>query len=110
MLSTDHAVLYERIDALIAIPTADEPAHLLARLERTLTDGYAAALALEAERYRVERRIGEVASELHDGNKELKSEELAHLSRRLATTGVELTVLRERLAALRDRTAAVKAA
>jgi hypothetical protein len=40
--------LLEQIDELLAEP-AEEPASL-ARLERTLTDGYAYALALESER------------------------------------------------------------
>jgi len=35
---------------------ADAPT--LARLEETLTDGYAEALALETERLRLERRLG----------------------------------------------------
>ena len=109
MFPTDNAALYERIDALIAAVSNGDSTRQ-SRLERTLTDGYACALALEAERWRLERRIGEVATELHDGNKELKAEELASLSRRLATTGVELADLRARLTTLRDRVAAVKAA
>ena len=106
---TDNAALYERIDALLAA-AGDGPAPILAHFERTLTDGYAWALSLEAERWRLERRIGEVAAELHDGNKELKAEELAVLSRRHASAGAELTDLRARLTALRDRAAAIKVA
>ena len=40
--------------------TAESPT--LARVEDTLTEGYARALAIEAERWRLERRIGEVAT------------------------------------------------
>ena len=47
--------LLEQIDELLAEP-AEEPASL-ARLERTLTDGYAYALELESERGRVEQGL-----------------------------------------------------
>jgi hypothetical protein len=54
--------------------SADAPT--LARMEDTLTEGYAKALALEAERWRLERRIGEVAREGRtDIGEELRSHE-----------------------------------
>jgi hypothetical protein len=105
---TDNAALHERIDALIAA-VAGDPAPSRSRLERTLTDGYACALSLEAERWRLERRIGEVAADLRAGNEELKSQELVALSRRHASAGAELTHLRDRLATLRERASAVAA-
>lgn len=105
----DNAALHERIDALIAA-AADETAPSRSRLERTLTDGYACALALEAERWRLERRITEVAADLCDGNRELRSRELVALTQRHATAGAELTHLRDRLTTLRDRAAALEAA
>jgi hypothetical protein len=52
--------LLEQIDELLTASPSSEPA-TLARLERTLTDGYAHALSLEAERLRLERRMSEVA-------------------------------------------------
>jgi len=106
---TDTTTLHERIDALIAAVGGD-PAPSRSRLEQTLTDGYAYALSLEAERWRLERQIGEAAAELHEGNKSLKSDEIATLARRLASAGVELAELRERLSVLRNRAAAVKVA
>jgi len=98
--------LLEQIDELLAEP-AEEPASL-ARLERTLTDGYAYALALEAERWRLEQRMSELAGELSDGNQELKTKELALLSDRLATNGSLLSGLRGELTRLRARTSAVR--
>ena len=98
--------LLEQIDELLAEP-AEEPASL-ARLERTLTDGYAYALALEAERWRLEQRMSELAGELSDGNQELKTKELALLSDRLATNSNQLTGLRGELTRLRARTSAVR--
>ena len=100
--------LLEQIDELLAEPSpAGEPA-TLALLERTLTDGYAHALALEAERWRLERRMSELAAQLHDGNRELKAKELAQLSNRLSSNGDLLGALRRTLAELRARATAVR--
>ena len=98
--------LLEQIDELLAEP-AEEPASL-ARLERTLTDGYAYALALESERWRLEQRMSELASELTDGNQELKSQELAQVSSSLATNAAALKDLRSTLSRLRARATAVR--
>ena len=98
--------LLEQIDELLAEP-AEEPASL-ARLERTLTDGYAYALALESERWRLEQRMSELASELTDGNHELKSQELAQVSSSLATNAAALKDLRATLTRLRARATAVR--
>ena len=100
--------LLEQIDELLAEPAqAEEPA-TLARLERTLTDGYAYALALEAEHYRLERRMSELAGELSDGNQELKTKELAQVSDRLSSNASILSALRGTLTQLRDRTTALR--
>jgi hypothetical protein len=48
--------LLEQIDELLAEPAPKEEPASLAYLERTLTDGYAYALELESERWRLERR------------------------------------------------------
>jgi ABC-type phosphate transport system auxiliary subunit len=98
--------LLEQIDELLADP-AEEPASL-ARLERTLTDGYAYALALESERWRLEQRMAELTGELGEGDQELKTKELALLSDRLSTNADLLSGLRGELSRLRDRTSAVR--
>lgn len=78
----------------------------LAELEETLTQGYAEALALEAERLRIERRLGEVArSATADHAAELRS-----LGSRLNSTDGELVRLRTTLGALRDRARVLRAA
>ena len=92
--------LFEQIDALLAEPAPREPDEL-ARLERTLTDGYAHALSLEAEQLRLQRRMTELAGELHDGNQEQKAEELVQVSRRLSDARSELESLRATLIQLR---------
>jgi hypothetical protein len=102
--------LLEQIDELLAEPAPSEEPASLAYLERTLTDGYAYAHALEAERWRLERRMSEIAGELHDGNSELKAKELALLSDRLGSNERLLTRLRNTLTELRSRATAARAA
>ena len=100
--------LLEQIDELLSDSPAAEERATLARLERTLTDGYAYALALEAERWRLERRLSEIAGELDDGNQELKTEELALLARRITSNNDVLAGLRNTLTRLRARATAVR--
>jgi hypothetical protein len=102
--------LLEQIDELLAEPApAEEPASL-SYLERTLTDGYAYALELESERWRLERRMSELAGELHEGDQELKAKELALLADRLSSNERLLARLRNTLTGLRARAAAVRSA
>ena len=101
--------LLEQIDELLAEPPAREAPATLARLERTLTDGYAHALSLESERWRLERRMTELAEELDEGNSELKAKELVQMSRRFSLAGLELRRLRGTLAKLRDHATVVRA-
>ncbi len=100
--------LVDQIDELLAEPSSGEPA-TLARLERTLTDGYAHALSLEAEQLRLQRRMTELAGELHDGNQEQKAEELVQVSRRMSRARTELERLRATLTQLRSRARTARA-
>src|SRR3954452_16193783 len=86
-------MIHEEIRHLIALPTSGPTAASLATMEHTLTAGYAEALALEAERWRLERRVAEVAALLGDGDGD-RTDELAGLGRRLSATDRELTALR----------------
>jgi HAMP domain-containing protein len=95
--------LFQEISDLIADSERD-----LDRIERTLTDGYAYALTLEAERWRLEKRLAEVAQELPAGDLEGKSAELTSLSRRLDGNADELSLLRGRLGELRRYADAVR--
>jgi hypothetical protein len=102
--------LLEQIDELLAEPDPEgEPASLDV-LERTLTDGYAYALVLESERWRLEQRLSELAGELHEGDQDEKSQELAQISRRLSSNGTALQRLRSTLARLRTHATAVRGA
>jgi ABC-type phosphate transport system auxiliary subunit len=106
-MTIDSRTLRDSIRTLLKSP-AD--ARSQDRIERTLTDGYAKAMSLEAERLKIERRIADVASEITDDNREQKTTELAALSHRLSETIEELEALRMMLAALRDHAAATQAA
>jgi hypothetical protein len=88
--------LLEQISALIGAPARD-----LDTIERTLTDGYAHALSLEAERWRLEKRIKEVAQSLQRGDTAKKAREIATLAERVEGSVGDLTRLRSLLADLR---------
>jgi hypothetical protein len=78
-----------------------EPAAPLDQLEDTLTTGYARALELEAERGRLERRLGEAAA-TGDGD------EARELAARVTKADEHLTRLRALLGILREHTAAAR--
>jgi hypothetical protein len=89
-VATDQLVT-QRIEALLAAPASGDTAPSLANMEATLTEGYAQALALEAERLRV-------------------TDELVTLANRLTSADVELGTLRALLDRLQARTRAIRRA
>ena len=107
-LMTDVHPIFAEIEALLD----DATPRGVDEIEDTLTSGYAAALALEAERWRIERRISDTAAELASGSEVEVSgaEELAGLAQRLTGTDADLTRLRGMLESLRDRADAARAA
>jgi hypothetical protein len=84
--------LPHEIADLLNLPENGAGAPSLDAIESTLTTGYAAKLALEAERWRIERRLGEVARDSDE-----VTAELAELSDRLETADGELARLRSLL-------------
>jgi ABC-type phosphate transport system auxiliary subunit len=103
VMTHDPAVLLEEIGQLLAAPGSGAEAPELARVEETLTSGYARALALEAERWRLERKLGEIAGKLRGAENDLHTAELAALADRMAVADGELAHLRGLLATLRTR-------
>ena len=101
----DFGALCDELESLVTAPPQRGGA-ARARFERTLTDGYAQALTLEGERMKLERRIGQVASEVSVERRGAKTEELADLSRRLRRASSDLAHLRELLAAARRHVSA----
>ena len=91
---TDMTPIFAEIEALLD----DVSPRALDEIEDTLTTGYAAALALEADRWRIERRITEVAAELGgEADFELhRAEEMVALAQRLSSADTDLIRLRER--------------
>jgi hypothetical protein len=71
--------------------------------EGTLMDGYALALALEAERTRLERRFEQLAGALAEDHDPARLPELRALKQRIASTESDLARLREVLGAVRAR-------
>lgn len=102
--------LREEIAELLSLPENGEGAPSLARIESTLTSGYAEALALEAERLRVERRLGEVARDAGEVAAHGLADELTSLSRRLEDADGEIVRLRALLGSLQGRARAVREA
>jgi hypothetical protein len=100
-LSMNHPALIDEIRELLAAPRSGRRAPSLSDIEHTLTTGYAQALALEAERTRIERRLGEVAASA--GENGAATEEIAALGRRLSDADGELSNLRMLLESLRMR-------
>lgn len=101
---TDFSTLTARIDALLTSSHGDDDPEVVADMESTLTDGYAQALELEGERWRLQQEIGEITSGIAAGGKP-RTKELAALVRRLAASESELADLRGTLNALRERIA-----
>jgi len=73
-----------------------------AQLERALTDGYARALSLEAERWRLEQRIGQLTGTIASGGAK-SQRELSELVRLLKRQEGDIGALRADLGQLRKR-------
>jgi hypothetical protein len=80
-----------------------ESDHDLDQIESTLTDGYAYALSIEAEQWRLERRLSAVAHDLEGGDMAEKALELSAISKRLDGNADDLAKLRSLLTDLRRR-------
>ena len=92
--------LRDEIADLLRMPEDGAGAPSLDAIESTLTDGYAEALVLEAERSRIERRVGEVARDAGEVSAHSVAAELAQLSERLDAADEEITRLRSLLRSL----------
>ncbi|HVS85001.1 MAG TPA: hypothetical protein VHD91_05175 [Gaiellaceae bacterium] len=99
----------EQIVELLGLPEHGTDAPTLARIEEILTSGYAQALALEAERLRLEKRLAEVARGSNVGLEEIPRE-LMSISEQLASADGELTRLRAVLDRLNVRARAARSA
>ena len=103
-------MIHDDIRSLLEAPSSGDNAPSLDRIEHTLTAGYARALALEAERWRIERQIADVAARLGDEVTDEDASELAQLGKSLSSADGDLVKLRTLLVALRSRADEVRAA
>jgi len=87
-----------------------EPYPAADRIDTVLTDGYAQALELEAERWRTERRISEALAALQENTELGGDSELVVLAKRLRCVNEKLSSLRPLLKSLREKRAEVRAA
>ena len=94
--------LRDEIADLLRMPEDGAGAPSLDAIESTLTDGYAEALGLEAERSRIERRLGEVARDAGEVSAHSVAAELAQLSERLDAADEDIARLRSLLRSLQS--------
>jgi ABC-type phosphate transport system auxiliary subunit len=102
-------MIYDDIRSMLAAPPTGADAPSLDEIEETLTAGYANALALEAERLRLERKIAAVAASLSTDSDDPSTAELKTLAQRLTAADGDLTQLRALLTSLRVRADVVRA-
>jgi cell division protein FtsB len=93
----------DKIRSLLATPNSAEPTTFLELVDATLTEGYAHALQLEAQRGCIERRIAELIAALPSERSELRAIELTELSERLTSANESIAALRALLDSLRER-------
>ena len=99
-MADDLDLLLERVRALI--DAIDQGAHFPRHeVEPIVTEGYARALALDAECLRLEHRIDRLTREVADG-REVPAGKLSGLLRRLHDTEQRSEDLRAMLAPLRE--------
>jgi hypothetical protein len=96
-------MINDRIRSMLAAPPTGAEAPSLDEIEETLTAGYANALALDAERLRIERQIAVVAASLGAEAEDPSTAELATLGQRLSAADGDLAQLRALLSSLRTR-------
>jgi ABC-type phosphate transport system auxiliary subunit len=103
-------MIHDDIRNLLESPPSGDDAPSLDHIEHTLTAGYAGALQLEAERWRIERRIADVAARLGEEVTDEDAAALAKLGQQLSVADTDLNRLRTLLVALRTRADEVRAA
>jgi hypothetical protein len=102
-------MIHDEIQQLLEAPPTGNDAPSLDTIEHTLTAGYARALALEAERWRLERKIAEVAAHISHTQMGESTSELATLGEQLSVADDHLSELRGLLSSLRTRADEVRA-
>jgi hypothetical protein len=102
-------MIENHIRTLLDAPEAGEGAPTLAHIEELLASGYAHAMAIEGEQWRLQRRIVDVALELADDYNELQARELRRLAHELREVESDLAGIRGLIRSLRERANDVRA-
>ena len=92
----------QRVRALLVTLNEGNSVPSREHLEATLTEGYAAALALDGERLRLERRMDEVTAHVAKGSS-ARVKEMQKVLARLEVTEQHLSDLRDLLTRLKGR-------
>ena len=103
-------MIENHIRILLDAPEAGEGAPTLAHIEEMLTAGYARAMAIEGEQWRLQRRIVDIALRLADEYNELQARELRKLARELRAVEEDLVGIRALIRSLRARANEARAA
>jgi hypothetical protein len=98
-----YRMIENRIRTVLEAPDAGDGAPTLAHIEDLLTAGYAHAMGLEGEQWRLQRRIVDVALLLAEDYSELRAAELRHLAKELQELESELVGIRALIRSLRAR-------
>ncbi|TMK69581.1 MAG: hypothetical protein E6G50_11675 [Actinobacteria bacterium] len=102
-------MIENHIRTLLEAPEAGEGAPTLAHIEDLLTAGYARAMAIEGEQWRIQRRIVDVALQLADDFNELQACELRRLAHDLREVESDLAGIGALIRSLRARANDVRA-
>src|SRR5207253_2950791 len=97
------SMIENHIRMLLDAPAAGADAPTLAHLEEMLTTGYARAMAIEGEQWRLQRRIVDVAVRLAEEYNELQARELRKLARELKDVEEDLAGIQALIRSLRAR-------
>jgi hypothetical protein len=100
-------MIESEIQAMLDAPATGRESPTLASIEDMLTSGYARAMAVEAERWRLERRLAELAGTPSAGID--NDAELRRVGAELKSADTDLVALRALLAELRKRADAARA-
>src|SRR6059058_3516520 len=103
-------MIENHIRTLLDAPEAGDGAPTLAHIEDMLTAGYARAMAIEGEQWRLQRRIVDIALRLADDYNELQARELRKLARELRAIEDDLVGIRALIRSLRARANELRAA
>ena len=109
-LADPGAMIENHIRTLLDAPEAGDGAPTLAHIEELLTAGYARAMEIEGEQWRLQRRLVDVAMRLADDYNELQARELRRLAHEIRDVEEDLAEIRALIRSLRARANDARAA